>query len=89
MPAPAMTLPPATEMSACEDVKRSSGRPAIWPRICLTGKTVNGTPQRIGTHMAQQTADHCTDPSEEVIRVRHLTVQFLVTGENRAAGRGL
>jgi quercetin dioxygenase-like cupin family protein len=32
--------------------------------------------------MAQQTADHCTNPSEEVIRVGHLTVHFLVTGEN-------
>jgi quercetin dioxygenase-like cupin family protein len=32
--------------------------------------------------MAQQTADHCTNPSEEVIRVGHLTVRFLVTGEN-------
>ena len=32
--------------------------------------------------MAQQTADHCTKPSEEVIRVGHLTVHFLVTGEN-------
>ena len=29
-----------------------------------------------------QTADHCTNPSEEVIRVGHLTVHFLVTGEN-------
>ena len=34
--------------------------------------------------MAQQTADHCTNPSEEVIRVGHLTVHFLVTGENSA-----
>jgi quercetin dioxygenase-like cupin family protein len=34
--------------------------------------------------MAQQTADHCTNPSEEVIRVGHLTVRFLVTGENSA-----
>lgn len=32
--------------------------------------------------MAQQTAEHCTNPSEEVIRVGHLTVHFLVTGEN-------
>jgi quercetin dioxygenase-like cupin family protein len=36
--------------------------------------------------MAQQTADHCTNPSEEVIRVGHLTVHFLVTGEN-SSGR--
>lgn len=34
--------------------------------------------------MAQRTADHCTNPSEEVIRVGHLTVHFLVTGENSA-----
>jgi len=34
--------------------------------------------------MAQQTADHCTNPSEEVIRVGPLTVHFLVTGENSA-----
>ena len=34
--------------------------------------------------MAQQTADLCTNPSEEVIRVGHLTVHFLVTGENSA-----
>ena len=34
--------------------------------------------------MAQQTAEHCTNPSEEVIRVGHLTVHFLVTGENSA-----
>lgn len=32
--------------------------------------------------MAQQTADHRTNPSEEVIRVGHLTVHFLVNGEN-------
>jgi len=32
--------------------------------------------------MAQQAADHCTNPSEEVIRVGHLTVHFLVPGEN-------
>ena len=32
--------------------------------------------------MAQQTADHCTNPSEEIIQVGHLTVHFLVTGEN-------
>jgi quercetin dioxygenase-like cupin family protein len=32
--------------------------------------------------MAQQTADHCTNPSEEVIRIGNLTVHFLVTGEN-------
>jgi hypothetical protein len=32
--------------------------------------------------MAQQTADHCANPSEEVIRIGHLTVHFLVTGEN-------
>lgn len=29
-----------------------------------------------------QMADHGTNPSEEVIRVGHLTVHFLVTGEN-------
>ncbi len=34
--------------------------------------------------MAQQTADRCTNPSEEVIRVGHITVHFLVTGENSA-----
>ena len=34
--------------------------------------------------MAQQTADRCTNPSEEIIRVGHLTVHFLVTGENSA-----
>ena len=34
--------------------------------------------------MTQRTADHCTNPSEEVIRVGHLTVHFLVTGENSA-----
>jgi quercetin dioxygenase-like cupin family protein len=34
--------------------------------------------------MAQQTAEDCTNPSEEVIRVGHLTVHFLVTGENSA-----
>ncbi len=34
--------------------------------------------------MAQQTADHCTNPSEEVIRLGPLTVHFLVTGENSA-----
>lgn len=32
--------------------------------------------------MAQQTAGPCTNPAEEVIRVGHLTVHFLVTGEN-------
>ena len=32
--------------------------------------------------MAQQPADHRTNPSEEVIRVGQLTVHFLVTGEN-------
>jgi quercetin dioxygenase-like cupin family protein len=32
--------------------------------------------------MAQRTANHCTNPSEEVIRVGRLTVHFLVTGEN-------
>ena len=32
--------------------------------------------------MAQQTAGPRTNPSEEVIRVGHLTVHFLVTGEN-------
>src|SRR5579863_2914976 len=34
--------------------------------------------------MAQQTADHCINPSEEVIRVGHLSVHFLVTSENSA-----
>jgi quercetin dioxygenase-like cupin family protein len=34
--------------------------------------------------MAQQTADHGTNPSEEVIRVGYLTVHFLVTSENSA-----
>ena len=29
-----------------------------------------------------QAASHCINPSEEVIRVGHLTVRFLVTGEN-------
>ncbi len=32
--------------------------------------------------MAEQKADHCTNPSEEVIRVGPLIVHFLVTGEN-------
>ena len=34
--------------------------------------------------MAQQTADYCTNPSEEVIRVGALAVHFLVTGDNSA-----
>jgi quercetin dioxygenase-like cupin family protein len=34
--------------------------------------------------MTQQTADHCTNPSEEVIRLGPLTVHFLVTGEDSA-----
>src|SRR6476660_5849393 len=34
--------------------------------------------------MSQRTADHCSNPSEAVIRVGHLTVHFLVTGENSA-----
>lgn len=32
--------------------------------------------------MAQQKAEHCTNPAEEVIQLGHLTVHFLVTGEN-------
>lgn len=32
--------------------------------------------------MPQQTTGPCTNPSEEVIRVGHLTLHFLVTGEN-------
>src|SRR5215472_4036590 len=35
-----------------------------------------------GTNMAQQTAEHCINPSEEVIRLGELNVHFLVTGEN-------
>lgn len=31
-----------------------------------------------------QTVNHCTNPSEEVIRLGPLTVHFLVTGENSA-----
>ena len=34
--------------------------------------------------MMHQTVNHCTNPSEEVIRVGPLTVHFLVTGENSA-----
>ena len=32
--------------------------------------------------MAQQTAEHCINPSEEVIRPGPLMVHFLVTGEH-------
>jgi quercetin dioxygenase-like cupin family protein len=32
--------------------------------------------------MAQQTAEHRTNPSEEVIRLGQLSVHFLVTGDN-------
>ncbi len=32
----------------------------------------------------QQMVNHCTNPSEEVIRLGPLTVHFLVTGENSA-----
>lgn len=32
--------------------------------------------------MAQQTTDLCINPSEEVIRLGHLTVHFLLTGDN-------
>ena len=32
--------------------------------------------------MTQQTADCCTNPSEEIIRIGPLTLRFLVTGEN-------
>ncbi|HET9408269.1 MAG TPA: cupin domain-containing protein [Candidatus Sulfotelmatobacter sp.] len=32
--------------------------------------------------MAQQTAEHCLNPAEEVIHVGQLTIHFLVTGDN-------
>ena len=32
--------------------------------------------------MAQQTIEHCINPSEEVIRLEQLMVHFLVTGDN-------
>jgi len=32
--------------------------------------------------MAQQTTEHCINPSEEVIRLGQLRVHFLVTGDN-------
>jgi quercetin dioxygenase-like cupin family protein len=35
-------------------------------------------------HMAQPTPNLCTNPADEVIQIGHLTVHFLVTGENSA-----
>lgn len=52
------------------------------PRYGLEFVNLTSGAFRGGTNMAQQTAEHRINPSEEVIRLEPLRVHFLITGEN-------